>query len=166
MLARTVSRGLARSGLRGFSVSRVALSSNKVYYTALEAVADVPDGATILAGGFGLCGIPENLLQALTEQGAKDLTVASNNAGVADYGLGLLLQTRQIKRMISSYVSSSTSIVVTVSSTSPSTMLRCWSNACRRGGRRGGGRGAARQSRGEAASARGAVPAGRGRRGV
>ena len=62
------------------------------------------DGMTIMAGGFGLCGIPENLIAALRDSGVKDLTVISNNAGVDDFGLGLLLQTRQIKKMISSYV--------------------------------------------------------------
>src|SRR5277367_2545340 len=62
------------------------------------------DGMTIMSGGFGLCGIPENLILALRESGVKDLTVISNNAGIDDFGLGLLLQTRQIKKMISSYV--------------------------------------------------------------
>jgi 3-oxoacid CoA-transferase subunit A len=62
------------------------------------------DGMTIAAGGFGLCGIPENLIAAIRDAGVKDLTVASNNAGVDDFGLGLLLQTKQIKKMVSSYV--------------------------------------------------------------
>src|ERR1700753_3806223 len=62
------------------------------------------DGMTIMAGGFGLCGIPETLIFALRETGVKDLTVISNNAGVDDFGLGLLLETRQIKKMVSSYV--------------------------------------------------------------
>lgn len=62
------------------------------------------DGMTIMAGGFGLCGIPENLILALRESGVKDITVISNNCGVDDFGLGLLLQTRQIKKMVSSYV--------------------------------------------------------------
>jgi 3-oxoacid CoA-transferase subunit A len=62
------------------------------------------DGMTIMSGGFGLCGIPENLIAALVEAGVKDLTVISNNAGIDDFGLGLLLQTRQIKKMVSSYV--------------------------------------------------------------
>lgn len=62
------------------------------------------DGMTVMAGGFGLCGIPENLIAALVDSGVKDLTCISNNAGVDDFGLGLLLQTRQIKKMISSYV--------------------------------------------------------------
>jgi 3-oxoacid CoA-transferase subunit A len=66
--------------------------------------AGVRDGMTILAGGFGLCGIPENLIQALVELEVKNLTVVSNNAGVDDFGLGLLLRTRQIKKMIASYV--------------------------------------------------------------
>lgn len=69
-----------------------------------EAVADIKDGSTILFGGFGLCGIPENLISALQKKGVKQITAVSNNAGVDDFGLGRLLQTRQIKRMISSYV--------------------------------------------------------------
>ncbi len=77
---------------------------SKVVATAAEAVADIVDGSMIMAGGFGLCGIPENLIAALRDAGTKDLTVVSNNAGVDDFGLGLLLQTRQIKKMISSYV--------------------------------------------------------------
>ena len=77
---------------------------DKVLAGAEEAVARIPDGATIMMGGFGLCGIPENLITALHRRGARDLTVISNNAGVDDFGLGLLLKTRQIKKMISSYV--------------------------------------------------------------
>ena len=77
---------------------------NKVYSSAEDAIADIPDGATLMVGGFGLCGIPENLIFALRDKGVKNLTVISNNAGVDDFGLGLLLQTRQIKKMISSYV--------------------------------------------------------------
>jgi len=77
---------------------------NKVYASADAAVADIPDGATIMAGGFGLCGIPENLIDALQRKGARDLTVISNNAGISDFGLGRLLQTRQIRKLISSYV--------------------------------------------------------------
>jgi len=68
------------------------------------AVARIKDGATILMGGFGLCGIPENLIAALRRKGAKDLTVASNNAGIDDFGIGLLLQNKQIRKMIASYV--------------------------------------------------------------
>ncbi len=77
---------------------------NKVVGSAAEAVSDVQDGATIMMGGFGLCGIPENLIAALREEGVKDLTVMSNNAGVDDFGIGLLLQTRQVKKMVSTYV--------------------------------------------------------------
>src|ERR1700734_357108 len=62
------------------------------------------DGMTIMAGGFGLCGIPENLITAIRDSGVKGLTVISNNCGVDDFGLGLMLQTRQIKKMVSSYV--------------------------------------------------------------
>ncbi|HEY4878541.1 MAG TPA: CoA transferase subunit A [Candidatus Acidoferrales bacterium] len=68
------------------------------------AVARINDGATILMGGFGLCGIPENLIAALRRKGTKDLTVASNNAGVDDFGIGLLLQNKQVRKMIASYV--------------------------------------------------------------
>lgn len=76
----------------------------KLFHSAEDAVADIQDGATIMAGGFGLCGIPENLILALRDKGVKDLTFVSNNAGVDDFGIGLLLQTRQVKKMISSYV--------------------------------------------------------------
>jgi 3-oxoacid CoA-transferase subunit A len=77
---------------------------DKVYKGAIDAVRDIPDGAVILAGGFGLCGIPENCIAALRELGTKDLTVVSNNCGVDDFGLGVLLRNKQIKKMISSYV--------------------------------------------------------------
>ena len=77
---------------------------NKVYSDALDAVKDIPDGATIMLGGFGLCGIPENSIAALVKIGVKKLTCISNNAGVDDFGLGFLLKTKQIKKMISSYV--------------------------------------------------------------
>jgi 3-oxoacid CoA-transferase subunit A len=76
----------------------------KIVANADEAVRDIPDGVTIMLGGFGLCGIPENCIDALTRRGIRDLTCISNNAGVDDFGLGLLLKTRQIKKMISSYV--------------------------------------------------------------
>jgi 3-oxoacid CoA-transferase subunit A len=69
-----------------------------------EAIRDIPDSAVIMLGGFGLCGIPENSIAALTRKGVRQLTCISNNAGVDDFGLGLLLKTRQIKKMISSYV--------------------------------------------------------------
>lgn len=69
-----------------------------------EAIRDISDGAAIMLGGFGLCGIPENCIKALTRKGVRQLTCISNNAGVDDFGLGLLLKTRQIKKMISSYV--------------------------------------------------------------
>jgi 3-oxoacid CoA-transferase subunit A len=77
---------------------------DKVVASADAAVADVPDGATLVVGGFGLCGIPENLIAALVRRGVKSLTVVSNNCGVDDWGLGLLLRTRQISKMVSSYV--------------------------------------------------------------
>jgi 3-oxoacid CoA-transferase subunit A len=72
--------------------------------SALEAVKDIPDGAHLAVGGFGLCGIPEHLIAALTQTGVKDLTCYSNNAGVDDFGLGILLKNRQIRKMVSSYV--------------------------------------------------------------
>jgi len=77
---------------------------NKVYNNPIEALYDLEDGITIMLGGFGLCGIPEKSIAALVEKGIKNLTCISNNAGVDDFGLGLLLQTRQIKKMMSSYV--------------------------------------------------------------
>ncbi len=77
---------------------------NRVVKNAEEAIAGIKDGMTLMVGGFGLCGIPENCITALVKSGAKNLTCISNNAGVDDFGLGLLLQTKQIKKMISSYV--------------------------------------------------------------
>jgi 3-oxoacid CoA-transferase subunit A len=77
---------------------------NKVVATADEAVARIPDGASIMVGGFGLCGIPEHLLAALHRRGTKHLTIISNNAGVDDYGVGPLLKARQVRKMISTYV--------------------------------------------------------------
>ena len=77
---------------------------NKVYASATEALFDIEDGATVMLGGFGLCGIPENCITALQQKGVKNLTCISNNAGVDDFGLGLLLQTKQVKKMMSSYV--------------------------------------------------------------
>jgi 3-oxoacid CoA-transferase subunit A len=77
---------------------------NKVLPSAADAVARIPDGATIMMGGFGLCGIPENLIAALRARGTKNLTVVSNNAGVDDFGIGLLLRARQVRKMISTYV--------------------------------------------------------------
>jgi 3-oxoacid CoA-transferase subunit A len=76
----------------------------KLVAGADQAVSDIPDGATLMLGGFGLCGIPENCIAALTRSGIRQLTCISNNAGVDDFGLGLLLKTRQISKMISSYV--------------------------------------------------------------
>ena len=77
---------------------------SKVYKNAEEAIQDITDNMTIILGGFGLCGIPENSIAALVKKGVKGLTCISNNAGVDDFGLGLLLQHHQIKKMISSYV--------------------------------------------------------------
>ena len=77
---------------------------NRVVKNAEEALHGIKDGMTLMLGGFGLCGIPENCIAELVKKGTKNLTCISNNAGVDDFGLGLLLQTRQIKKMISSYV--------------------------------------------------------------
>ena len=77
---------------------------NKVFANASDALKGIEDGTTIMLGGFGLCGIPENAINALIASGVKNLTCISNNAGVDDFGLGLLLKTRQIKKMMSSYV--------------------------------------------------------------
>lgn len=77
---------------------------NKVVESPDVAVRDVFEGATLVVGGFGLCGIPENLIAALVRRGVKNLTAVSNNCGVDDWGLGLLLKTRQIRKMVSSYV--------------------------------------------------------------
>lgn len=77
---------------------------NKVVANADEAIHDIGDGAVLMLGGFGLCGIPENCIAALVKKGVKNLTCISNNAGVDDFGIGLMLQTKQVKKMISSYV--------------------------------------------------------------
>ena len=77
---------------------------NKVVANATEACKDIQDGMTLMIGGFGLCGIPENSINELVKKGVKNLTCISNNAGVDDFGLGLLLQGKQIKKMIASYV--------------------------------------------------------------
>ncbi len=77
---------------------------NKLVKNADEAVRDIKDGSVLMLGGFGLCGIPENCISALVRSGAKGLTCISNNAGVDDFGIGLMLKTRQVKKMISSYV--------------------------------------------------------------
>lgn len=85
-------------------VQTICTAMNKVFQSAHSAIADIPDGATLMLGGFGLCGIPENCIAALVEKGIKNLTCISNNAGVDDFGIGLMLQQRQVKKMIASYV--------------------------------------------------------------
>jgi len=77
---------------------------NKVFQNAADAIADIKSGATLMLGGFGLCGIPENSIAALVDSGINNLTCISNNAGVDDFGIGLLLQSRQVRKMIASYV--------------------------------------------------------------
>eukprot|EP01125_Pyxidicula_operculata_P022920 TRINITY_DN9685_c0_g1_i1.p2 TRINITY_DN9685_c0_g1~~TRINITY_DN9685_c0_g1_i1.p2 ORF type:complete len:502 (-),score=159.95 TRINITY_DN9685_c0_g1_i1:2109-3614(-) len=96
-----VSRSLVQK--RKFHSSHYVLSG-KVFDSAKAAVSDIPDNATLCVGGFGVCGIPENLIKALKDHNSKSLTVVSNNCGLEDAGLGLLLKNKQIKRMISSYV--------------------------------------------------------------
>lgn len=80
------------------------MKNGKIIDSFTQAIHDIPDGATIIVGGFGLCGIPEKAIIALRDKGTKDLTIVSNNCGVDDWGLGLLLANKQIKKMISSYV--------------------------------------------------------------
>lgn len=77
---------------------------NKVFNNATEAVSDIGDGAVLMLGGFGLCGIPENCIAALVKKGSKNLTCISNNAGVDDFGIGMMLKQKQVKKMVSSYV--------------------------------------------------------------
>src|SRR5690606_22248720 len=77
---------------------------NKIFKNAEEALHDVSDGCTIMLGGFGLCGIPEHSIAALVKKGVKDLTCISNNAGVDEFGIGLLLKQKQLRKMIASYV--------------------------------------------------------------
>ena len=77
---------------------------NKVVASADAAVADIPDGATVMSGGFGLCGNPENLIAALAKKGVRNLTIISNNCGTNDYGLGVLLKAHQVRKMVASYV--------------------------------------------------------------
>ena len=77
---------------------------NKVLQSAAEAVALIPDGATVMCGGFGLCGLPENLIKALHDRGTRDLTIISNNPGVDDFGIGMLIRKKQIRKIFASYV--------------------------------------------------------------
>lgn len=77
---------------------------SKIFQNAEDAIADIQDGAVLMLGGFGLCGIPENCITAIMKKGVKQLTCISNNAGVDDFGIGLMLQQKQVKKMISSYV--------------------------------------------------------------
>ena len=86
------------------SLNSLRSFGQKIFPSAQEAVHDIQTGDTLLVGGFGLCGIPENLISAMVNKGTRDHTVISNNCGVDDFGLGLMLNQGQIKRMISSYV--------------------------------------------------------------
>ena len=99
-----MSLAIRRIARRSLSSTSFRYLSSKVYPSAAAAVKDIPSGSKLLVGGFGLCGIPERLIAALKEAGPTNLTCVSNNAGVDDFGLGQLLQTNQVKRMISSYV--------------------------------------------------------------
>src|SRR5712692_551004 len=94
----------SRSGCNGSHILLRIPFVNKVLASAEEAVARIPAGATIMMGGFGLCGIPETLIDALRARGTAGLTVISNNAGVDDFGIGVLLRARQVRKMISTYV--------------------------------------------------------------
>ena len=96
--------GRAGFSLRGFPWHDGTSVMDKRILSADAAIANLFDGATILMGGFGLCGIPENLIAAVRRKGTKNLTIVSNNAGVDDFGIGVLLQQRQVKKMISTYV--------------------------------------------------------------
>lgn len=89
---------------RGTGYSLIFAAMNKVVANAEEAIRDIESGSTLMLGGFGLCGIPENCIAALVKKGIKDITCISNNAGVDDFGIGLLLKQKQVKKMISSYV--------------------------------------------------------------
>jgi 3-oxoacid CoA-transferase subunit A len=86
------------------NLKNLKINMNKTIANADEAIKDIPDNAVLMLGGFGLCGIPENSIAALVRKGVKGLTCISNNAGVDDFGIGLMLKTRQVKKMISSYV--------------------------------------------------------------
>jgi 3-oxoacid CoA-transferase subunit A len=90
--------------LKHFEIVFKIVCMKKVWNNAEEAIADIPDGAVLMLGGFGLCGIPENCIAALVKRGTKNLTCISNNAGVDDFGIGLMLKQRQVKKMIASYV--------------------------------------------------------------
>src|SRR5438874_11612768 len=94
----------SRSGCTGVCILLECDAMNKVLAGASDAVARIPDGATIMMGGFGLCGIPETLIAALHARGTKNLTVISNNAGIDDFGIGVLLRARQVRKMVSTYV--------------------------------------------------------------
>src|SRR4030081_1646834 len=94
----------SRSGCTGMCILLECDAMNKVLSGAEDAVARIPDGATIMMGGFGLCGIPETLIAALRARGTKGLTVISNNAGVDDFGIGVLLKSRQVRKMVATYV--------------------------------------------------------------
>lgn len=85
-------------------LQQISLAMNKVFTNADKAIADISNGQTLMLGGFGLCGIPENCIAALVRKGVTNLTCISNNAGVDDFGIGLMLQRRQVKKMIASYV--------------------------------------------------------------
>lgn len=100
------SRLFARHSNQGLLASQTALRhfSKKIFPSAQAAVADIQNGDKLLVGGFGLCGIPEKLIGAMVEKGTTDHTVVSNNCGVDGFGLGLMLNNKQITRMISSYV--------------------------------------------------------------
>jgi 3-oxoacid CoA-transferase subunit A len=95
---------MAKAAVRCASTGATKFDRSVRVCTAADAVSEIPEGATVLVGGFGLCGIPETLITALRDSGIGGLTAVSNNAGVDGFGLGMLLETRQVRKMIASYV--------------------------------------------------------------
>src|SRR5205823_300801 len=103
-VCRFYTRQLSRFACRAYTRGASPRTMNKVIDSADAAAALVPDGASILMGGFGVCGVSQHLIRALHRRGTKRLTIISNNAGVDDFGIGILLRSRQVAKMISSYV--------------------------------------------------------------
>ena len=104
MLRRATNYLAQRQTANKFSTQILTRDFSKIYKSSEEATADIKDGQTLIVGGFGLSGCPENLIRAIHKRGTKDLDIVSNNCGVEDFGLGLLLKNKQVKKMTSSYV--------------------------------------------------------------
>ena len=104
MLSTSIQRYLLKRAAGNAMPKGARFFASKIWTSAEEAVADIPDGATVAFGGFGQCGLPEKLIQAVSDKGTKELTCISNNAGISTFGIGLLLGKKQVKKMISSYV--------------------------------------------------------------